>query len=131
MQLANGTTGEATGNSPGTAKAVFDIYLKSETTVAQYRKSLREQNVGSKEEDLEVDGYEATLLTYVGPAVGGRQEAVFVPRWDLRIVYRAAFPNDDGAFFAGRPAFRAALSSIKFADVQAASLSSSACEECP
>ena len=85
----------------------------------EYRNSLLEQNVGSKPQDIEVDGYDATLLTYVGPAVGGRQEAVFVPRWEVRIVYRAAFANDDAAFFAGRSAFRDALRSITFSDVRA------------
>jgi len=120
LQLANGSTGDETGNRPGTAKAVFDIYLSSDTTVDEYRKSLLEQNVGSKQEDIEVDGYDATLLTYVGPAVGGRQEAVFIPRWDVRVIYRAAFANDDAAFFAGRSAFREALRSVTFSDVRAA-----------
>jgi hypothetical protein len=119
LQLANGTTGDADSDRAGTAKAVFDIYLSSETTVDEYRESLLEQNVGSKKETIEVDGYDATLLTYVGPAVGGRQEAVFVPRWDVRIVYRAAFANDDAAFFAGRSAFREALRSITFSDARA------------
>jgi hypothetical protein len=131
LQLANGSTGEETGNRPGSAKAVFDIYLRSDTTVDEYRKSLLEQNVGSKRSDIKVDGYDATLLTYVGPAVGGRQEAVFVPRWDVRIVYRAAFANDDAAFFAGRSAFREALRSIRFSDVRAASISPLACLACP
>ncbi len=119
LQLANGSTGDADSDRAGTAKAVFDIYLNSKTTVDEYRKGLLEQNVGSKQEDFEVDDYDATLLTYVGPAVGGRQEAIFIPRWNVRVVYRAAFANDDGAFFAGRSAFREALRSITFSDVRA------------
>jgi len=131
LQMANGSTGDATGDRAGTAKAVFDIYLRSDTTVDEYRKSLLEQNVGSKPSDIEVDGYDATLLTYGGPAVGGRQEAVFIPRWNVRIVYRAAFANDDAAFFAGRSAFREALRSVRFSDVRAVWFSSSACSVCP
>lgn len=116
LQLANGTTGGATEDQAGTAKAVFDIYLNSEVTANEYRKSLLDDNVGANAEDIEIDGYDAVLLTYVGAAVAGRQEAVFVPRWEVRIVYRAAFPNDDGAFFAGHSAFRSAIRSITFSD---------------
>lgn len=114
LQLADGTTGGATGTAAGTATAVFDVYVNSEVTPEKYTEDLRAQNVGVKTETISVDGYEAVRLSYSGEAAAGRQEAVFVPEWRIRIVYRAAFPNDDAAFLRGRSAFRRAVGSIAF-----------------
>jgi hypothetical protein len=55
------------------------------------------------------------LLSYVSDAFAGRQEALFVPDRETFIVYRAAYPHDDEAFFRGRDAFRRAIRSIRFA----------------
>ena len=116
MQLANGTTGAATSNEAGTAKAVFDIYLESDISPSEYAERLREDNVGVSEEKTTVGGEDAVILSYEGTAVAGKQEAVFIPDREIRIVYRAAFGGDDGSFFAGRPAFRSAVRSIRFSD---------------
>lgn len=112
LQLADGTTGGATASAAGSATAVFDIYLDSSVTPDEYRENLRKENVGAKTETISVDGFDAVRLSYAGAAVAGSQEAVFIPEWRVRIVYRAAFPNDNAAFLRGRSAFRRAVGSI-------------------
>jgi hypothetical protein len=116
LQIANGTSGGEEGSTPGTATAVFDLYTNSTVKPSEYVKDLREQNVGVTTEDITVDGYDAVRLSYEGAAVAGRQEAVFIPARDVRIVYRAAYPEDNGAFEHGLDDFRSAMRSLRFED---------------
>lgn len=112
LQIADGSTGGATGTAAGSATAVFDVYVNSTVSAEEYTENLRRDNVGVKTERISVDGFDAVRLTYSGAAAAGRQEAVFVSEWDVRIVYRAAFANDNAAFLRGRSAFRRAVASI-------------------
>ncbi len=114
LKLTDGSIGESTGTKPGTATAVFDVYVDSTQTSKAFGEYLRKQRITPKRERLRVDGYEAELFRYSGTSVGGRQEAVIVPRRRVFILYRAAFRGDDDAFLRGRAAFRAALRSITF-----------------
>ncbi|HVL82160.1 MAG TPA: hypothetical protein VM840_11295 [Actinomycetota bacterium] len=114
FQLAQGTAASDTDDAPGTATAVFDVYLSSDQTPDGYRERLREGGVGAKVEEWTVNGEKAVVLSYEGPATAGPQEAVIFPSRRVLIVYRAAFPNDRAAFNKGLPAFRRTVRSIEF-----------------
>jgi hypothetical protein len=114
LKLTDGTIADADATQPGTAKAVFDIYTESTQTTQTFERYLREQRIKPSQTRSRIDGYEAETYSYGAPSAGGRQEAVFIPRWRVFILYRAAFPSDDAAFFRGRGAFRAAVASISF-----------------
>lgn len=125
LKVTDGSIGEATGTKAGSATAVFDIYVDSDQTTKSFLQYLSEQRITPKRERQRVDGYEAELFRYSGRSVGGRQEAVIIPRWRVFILYRAAFRGDDGAFLRGRAAFRAALRSITFSGASSAAGASS------
>src|SRR5712692_5925143 len=114
LKLTNGSVAGETSTKPGTATAVFDVYVPSTQTLSSFLNFLRDQKIVPTREAVVIDGYEGVLLSYAGPGVGGRQEAMFVPRRETFVVYRAAYPNDVAAFEAGRPAFRRAIRSIRF-----------------
>lgn len=114
LKVTDGTIAEPTATRAGTATAVFDIYVESAQTVDAFLEYLSEQEIEAGRVETSIDGYEAEILSYDGSAVGGRQEAVFIPQWRVFILYRAAFRDDDDAFFRGRPAFRRAVESITF-----------------
>lgn len=116
IKLADGSLGSPTDTEPGSATAVFDIFLDSDHTPESYRELLTEHDVGAAEERLEIDGHEAVAFEYAGPAFAGRQFAVVIPAYRIHIVYRAAFPNDDPAYHAGMSDFRRTLRSIRFTE---------------
>jgi hypothetical protein len=114
IKVTNGTIAEETSTHPGTATAVFDVYIDSTQTPDEFVDALEENNVEAKRERLRVDGYEATIVSYETSFFGPSTEVVFVPAWRVRVVYRAAYPDDESAFVANRPAFRKAIRSIRF-----------------
>jgi hypothetical protein len=115
MKVTNGTIADELATKPGTATAVFDVYVDSEQTVAQFEKALKKSNVKPSEERTTVDGYNAVIVSYPTSYFGPATDVVFVPEWRVRIVYRAAYPDDESAYVENRPAFRTALRSIRFA----------------
>jgi hypothetical protein len=125
LKLTDGTIGEVTGTKAGTATAVFDIYVDSAQTTKTFLAYLGEQHITPKRERLRVGGSDAELFRYSGTSVGGRQEAVIVPRWRVFILYRAAFRGDDAAFLRGRAAFRGALRSLTFSGSSSAAAGAS------
>jgi hypothetical protein len=114
LQIANGTTGRPSAEAPGSATAVFDVYVDADLGPDGYRAYLREQKIDARTTRLTIRGADAEILSYTGRAVAGRQEAVFFPEHRVQIVYRAAFRNDDVAFRQGHAAFRYAVASIRF-----------------
>jgi hypothetical protein len=114
LKLTDGTIADETATRPGTATAVFDIYVDSSQTLESFRKVLREQHVRGSEERLRIDGYDAVVVSYGPSSFGPRTDVAFIPQWRVQIIYRAAFPDERAAFFSGRPAFRRALRSIRF-----------------
>lgn len=114
LKLTNGTIADPTSMRPGTATAVFDIYVESGQTVDAFAAYLDEQGVEPERTAIRVGGYPAERFAYQGRSVGGMQEAVIVPRWRVFILYRAAFRGADAAFRRGRAAFRRAVGSISF-----------------
>jgi hypothetical protein len=114
LKLTDGTIGQVTATKPGTATAVFDIYVESPQTTEKFLDYLREQKIDPRIQQRRIGGDNATVFAYSGRSVGGRQEAVLIPRRRVFILYRAAFRDDDGAFLRGRGAFRRALASITF-----------------
>jgi hypothetical protein len=114
LKLTDGTIADENATTPGTAKAVFDVYVDTSQTVAEFRKVLRDQKVRASEQGRRINGYDAVILSYGSSAFGPRSDVVFFPQWRVQIIYRAAYPNDEAAFFRGRPAFRRALASIRF-----------------
>lgn len=115
LQIADGTTAGDDGRSAGTARAVFDVYLRAELGPNVYAQRLRERGVIVRTTRRTIGGQAAVVLTYSGRAVAGRQEAVFFVDRGVQIVYRAAYRNDDDAYRDGYAAFREALASIRFA----------------
>ena len=116
LQISKGTAASDTDTSPGTATAVFDLYLESHHTPDSYRELLRSENTGASEQTWTVDGERALVLSYEAPGFAGQQEAVLFPDRRILVVYRAAFPNDRTAFHDGLTAFRRAVRSIRFTD---------------
>lgn len=114
IKVTNGTIADETSTKPGTATAVFDVYVDSKQTVDDFVDALEESNVDPKRERLEVDGFGAVIVSYPTSHFGPSTEVLFVPDWSVRIVYRAAYPDDESAFVANRPAFRKAIRSIRF-----------------
>jgi hypothetical protein len=114
IKVTNGTIADEQATKPGTATAVFDVYVNSEQTVKEFERALEKSNVKAREELTKVGGYEATIVAYDTSYFGPSSEVVFVPEWHVRIVYRAAFGDDESAFVENRPAFRSALRSIRF-----------------
>lgn len=114
LKVTNGTIGEETGTRQGDATAVFDVFVNSSQTVREFRKVLKENNVRYDEEAMEIDGYDAMLFSYRTTAFAPSSEVVFVPEWNVRIVYRAAYGDEEAAFERYRPDFREALRSITF-----------------
>jgi hypothetical protein len=114
IKVTNGTIAGDTTTHAGTATAVFDIYLDSTQTPAQFRKVLRSNNVRPKTEKLEVDGYEAVIISYGSSYFGPSSDVLFIPAWKVQAAYRAAFPDDNAAYERNRPDFRAAIASIRF-----------------
>lgn len=125
LKLTNGTVADANSTKPGTATAVFDIYVASPQTPEAFADYLREQHIGAQRKTMRIDGYAAELFSYRGESVGGRQEAVLIPRWRVFILYRAAFRGADAAFLRGRAAFRRALDSITFSGGSSSAIGSS------
>ena len=113
LKVTNGTIADDRSTKPGTATAVFDVYVNSAQTVKEFTRALRAENVEPKTERLRIGGYDAVLVAYETGAFGPATEVVFVPVWKVRIVYRAAY-TDDAAFARNRPAFRSALRTIRF-----------------
>ncbi len=116
IKLTDGSLGDPTGTEPGSATAVFDIFLESDHTPETYRELLEDNDVGAAEERLTIDGHEAIGFEYAGAAFAGRQYAVVIPTYRIHIVYRAAFPNDDAAYQAGMSGLRRTLRSIRFTE---------------
>lgn len=114
LKVTDGTIADPTATRAGTATAVFDVYVDSEQTPETFLKYLREQKIEAGRVKTRIGGAAAEIFSYEGSSVGGRQEAVFVPRWSVFILYRAAFRDDDAAFFRGRAAFRRVLDSVTF-----------------
>jgi hypothetical protein len=114
LKLTDGTIADPNSTKPGTATAVFDIYVNSSQTPETFARYLREQHIKPVREKTRIDGYAAEFFRYSGSSVGGHQEALFVPRWRVFVLYRAAFLGADAAFFRGRGAFRRAMGSITF-----------------
>jgi hypothetical protein len=114
IKVTNGTIADETATKPGTATAVFDVYIDSAQTVEEFEKALKGNNVDPKKERTTIGGYDAVIVSYGSSAFGPSTEVVFVPSWRVRAVYRAAYPDDESAFVENRPAFRTALRSIRF-----------------
>lgn len=114
LQIADGTVAADTETEPGSAEAVFDVYLDSPQTFQSYRDTLRSLEVEWEERPLTLDGHDAMAFDARGQGVAGRREAVLIPAYRVLIVYRAAFPNDPAAFEAGYDAFQEAVASISF-----------------
>ncbi len=114
IKVTNGTIADETSTKAGTATAVFDVYVSSDQSVGDFRDVLRENNVEAEEEQIEIDGHNAVVLSYESTAFGPSTEIVFVPDWRVRIVYRAAFPDAEAAFARHQEEFRAALETIRF-----------------
>jgi len=125
LKLTNGTIADANSTKPGTATAVFDIYVESAQTPDAFADYLREQHIGAQRSKTRVGGYAAEVFSYRGGSVGGRQEAVLIPRWRVFILYRAAFRGADAAFLRGRVAFRRAVDSITFSGGSSSAIGSS------
>ncbi len=114
IKVTNGTIADENSTEPGTATAVFDVYVRSTQTVAEFRKALKENNVDPLEERIDVGGYDAVRVSYPTSFFGPSTEVVFVPEWEVRMIYRAAFPSDESAYTRNRTAFRRAVTSISF-----------------
>jgi hypothetical protein len=114
IKITDGTIADELATKPGTATAVFDVYINSSQTVQEFERALRRENVKPKEERTRVGGYDAVIVSYGPSAFGPSTEVVFVPEWRVRVVYRAAFRDGESAFVENRPAFRTALRSIRF-----------------
>ncbi|MGH2760007.1 MAG: hypothetical protein ACRDKJ_10660 [Actinomycetota bacterium] len=114
LKLTDGTIADPTATRAGTATAVFDIFVDSAQTPEKFLEYLREQKIEAGKVKTTIGGAPAEIFSYEDSSVGGRQEAVFIPRWRVFILYRAAFRDDDAAFFRGRDAFRRALESVTF-----------------
>jgi hypothetical protein len=114
IKVTNGTVGDGTSSQRGTATAVFDVYIDSGQSLADFRKVLKDNNVAANEERLTIDSYDAVIVASDTTAFAPASEVVFIPEWDVRIVYRAAYGDQRAAFVRNRPAFRQALASISF-----------------
>ena len=114
IKVTNGTIGSEESTKPGTATAVFDIYVDQSQTVDEFRKVLKEHNVEPKIERRKIDGADAVIVSYRTSSFGPSSEVVFVPEWKVRIVYRAAFGDSESSFARYRPEFRDALDAISF-----------------
>lgn len=114
LQVANGSVASDQSTVPGSATAVFDLYVDSSRTSTGYRKLLESESTKFTHRTITIDGREADVFTYSGDTWGGSQEAVVVDDYRLLIVYRAAFPNDDNAYKASIGQFRRAVRSISF-----------------
>jgi hypothetical protein len=114
LKVTNGTIAGDNATHAGTATAVFDIYLDSSQTPAQFRKVLRSNNVRPRTERIKVDGYDAQIVSYGSSYFGPSSEVLFIPAWKVQAAYRAAFPDDNAAYERNRPDFRAAIASIRF-----------------
>jgi hypothetical protein len=93
---------------------VFDVYVDSDQTLAEFRKAQRANNIELTEEPIEIDGYDGVVVSWEANGPDPQMEVVFVPEWEVRIVYRAAYPDAQAAFERHRDEFRAALESIRF-----------------
>jgi hypothetical protein len=114
IKITNGTIADENSTQPGTATAVFDVYIDSDQTPAEFKKVLDESHASARTERLVIGGYKALIVAYPTGEFGPSSEVVFVPDWHVRIVYRAAFPDAEYAFESYRAAFRRALRSIRF-----------------
>jgi hypothetical protein len=114
IKVTNGTIADDNSTSPGTATAVFDVYINSTQTVAEFRKALKKGNAAPKEERLRVDGYDAVIVSYATSYFGPSSDVLIVPEWNVRAVYRAARGDDEATFARHRPDFRSAVTSIRF-----------------
>jgi hypothetical protein len=114
IKVTNGSIGSDTSTKPGTATAVFDVYVDSSQTVDEFEEALDEYHVDPDIDRMRLDGYRAVLVSYETSGFGPSTEVVFVPEWKVRIVYRAAYPKDESAFTNNRAAFRKALRTIRF-----------------
>lgn len=114
IKITNGTIGNAEATKPGTATAVFDVFVNSDQTVKEFEQALRRENVEPERERTTVGGYDAVIVSYSASAFGPPTEVVFVPEWRVRIVYRAAYGDDESAFASNRDEFRDALRTIHF-----------------
>lgn len=112
LKITNGTIAAPDATKAGTATAVFDIYVDSPQTPQTFLAFLRQQKITPQRDHRRIGGYDVEVFGYEDRS--GRQEAVFVPRWKIFILYRAAFRGDDAAFLRGRAAFRRAVDSMTF-----------------
>lgn len=114
LKVANGTIAQDTASEAGSATAVFDVYVDAAQSVAEFRDVLDDANVDWKEDQIDVDGYEAVIVSYRTNAFGPSTEVAFVPEWDVQLIYRAAFADAESAFVEHRSDFHDALASITF-----------------
>lgn len=114
LKVTNGTLGGEEDAQAGTATAVFDVYVNSSQSLGSFLEILKAEKVEPSRELIEIDGHQATVVSYRSNHFGPSTEIVFVPEWDVRFVYRAAFSEDEGAFVRNREAFREALDSVRF-----------------
>lgn len=114
LKVTNGTLGDESGTTAGTATAVFDIYVDSTQSLGDLREVFAENRVRVTEEEIEVDGYDAVMLHARASSLGPPTITVFIGDWNVRIVYRAAYPDAQAAFDRHREGFREALGSISF-----------------
>lgn len=114
IKVANGSMGSDVATRPGAATAVFDIYVDSAQSLEDFRGVLEDNNVRWREERIEIDGYDAVVVSFDRSAFAPSGETVFVSDWKVRIAYRAARGDAEAAFERNRGAFRATLRSITF-----------------
>ena len=114
IKVTNGTIADDESTRPGSATAVFDVFINSAQTVNDFERALRKENVEPTQERAMVGGYDAVIVSYEASAFGPPTEVVFVPVWRVRIVYRSAYATDESAFEANRDEFRGALATIRF-----------------
>jgi hypothetical protein len=115
LKITDGTLGSQDDTEPGTATAVFDVYVNSRHTPQSYRELVAAEGGTVLEEDVvRVGAQDATVLDVEGESFAGKWTVVLIARGGILIVYRAAFPHDDEAFRGGRPALLEAVRSIRF-----------------
>lgn len=114
LQIANGSVADDQSTVPGSATAVFDLYVDATRTAGGYRKLLQSESTQFRHRTITIDGHRADVFTYSGETWGGSQEAIVVDAYRLLIVYRAAYPNDDDAYSEGLGDFRKSVRTISF-----------------
>jgi hypothetical protein len=114
IKITNGSIADDESTKPGTATAVFDIYVNSTQTSDEFVEVLRDNNVKPEIEHLQVDGWPASLVSYESGSFGPSSDVLFVDSFQVRAVYRAAFPDAESAFARHRSDFRETIATIRF-----------------